>query len=1110
MSAKRVRGSLKQDGTTIVLKNGATDEATLSKGANTSASNFVLPAYNGTDSLVSQNSTDTLANKTIDGDQNTVQDLALTSLKTEAGSPNQVLRRNVSGTVVADKTAPTGDFVGTTDSQTVTNKTIDADNNLISNIGDSEIAAAAAISLSKLAALTASRALQTGAGGVVEASTVTSAELGQLSGLSSNIQTQINAKVAKAGDTMTGFLTLSADPTSALHAATKAYADALSNGLRWKTPVRVASTAAVSIATGLENGDTVDGVVLATGDRVLLKNQAPSSDNGIYVVVVSGAASRAADAATATDLTNAVVFVDQGTANANRGYIQTDTLTTLADPQTWTQNFGASLYVADGDGLQLSGNVFSLELDGSTLSKSASGLKVATNGVTNNEVATGIAATKLADGSVDNTEFQRLGTAGTAGSGNLITTDGTQALTNKDYDGGVASNARRLTLPSDTKTNLDALTRKEGTLVYATDLDKVFFDNGTTLVEVGSGSGQGELNNITNSSVSTDTTGWFAQGTTTAVRQSTGGPLDPLIPTALRIDAGSATNYVRYRWTMPSALKQRKLKWEWFQRPEGTNGNEWKVEVHTNTASDYTGTDAELALSTDSSGDTLLPAATGKFTTTFDADASDYYEIRYIRVTGSDYLDITNVIVGPGIQPQGAVVEEWKSFTPTWLSTGTAPTFSANAGKSRRVGDTLELEVNFTTLVSSASTGEVEMTLPYGLTVDTTKITAATASQVLGTATFNDVGVAVVPLSIRVGNTSAGVIFIKNVTGTADTIDWPEIGNSDQFGFRATLPIAEWAGAGTVNLAQNDVQFAADDGAADVFGPEGALVPNVAFATGTTTRSFSFQTPPQTSDLFIVELSEATGRPFSDVAARYPYMTGNNAVAGNVYGVRGRWSSATQYDVTFGQQGDKVDVSNVSNGTTSWATLFAAGARFRVRKISGGNAVGFGEVAQNSSGLVKSAGQLKGTNTNDSAATGYVGEYVAAVLARSSRDALVSGTAEDLSGLSITLTAGHWKIGAVAGFLPTAGTTITQLNVATSTTSATMPSVNQIAISDSSGNMRTTFSQASANNGGLDVSLQVPDHDVKLTATTTFYPVVSASFSGTLQAWGQIYAWRVR
>ena len=67
------------------------------------------------------------------------------------------------------------------------------------------------------------------------------------------------------------------------------------NGLSWKQPVRVASTANVAIATGLENGDSIDGVTLATGNRVLLKNQTAPEENGIYVVVASGAASRSSD-----------------------------------------------------------------------------------------------------------------------------------------------------------------------------------------------------------------------------------------------------------------------------------------------------------------------------------------------------------------------------------------------------------------------------------------------------------------------------------------------------------------------------------------------------------------------------------------------------------------------------------------------------------------------------------------------------------------------------------------------------------------------------------------------------------------------------------------------
>ncbi len=85
-----------------------------------------------------------------------------------------------------------------------------------------------------------------------------------------------------------------------------------------KAAVRVATTATGTLATAYENGDTVDGVTLATGDRILLKDQSSGAENGIYVVAASGAPTRATDFDTAAlAFQGALIYVKAGTANAN-------------------------------------------------------------------------------------------------------------------------------------------------------------------------------------------------------------------------------------------------------------------------------------------------------------------------------------------------------------------------------------------------------------------------------------------------------------------------------------------------------------------------------------------------------------------------------------------------------------------------------------------------------------------------------------------------------------------------------------------------------------------------------------------------------------------------
>ena len=94
-------------------------------------------------------------------------------------------------------------------------------------------------------------------------------------------------------------------------------------GFSWKMPVRVATTAAGTLASSFESGDTVDGVVLAAGDRILIKNQAAGADNGIYVVGITGAPTRATDFDTDEEAEGAACFVSEGTANGNAVYVCT-------------------------------------------------------------------------------------------------------------------------------------------------------------------------------------------------------------------------------------------------------------------------------------------------------------------------------------------------------------------------------------------------------------------------------------------------------------------------------------------------------------------------------------------------------------------------------------------------------------------------------------------------------------------------------------------------------------------------------------------------------------------------------------------------------------------
>ena len=309
--------------------------------------------------------------------------------------------------------------------------------------------------------LTASRALQSNGSGKVEVSDVTTTELGYLDGVTSAIQTQLDAKqtsdaqltdiagltptdsnfivgdgsnfVTESGATARtslglgsiatqaannvsisgGAVTGLGSPSASSDAATKNYVDQAVAGLRTRIIAEAGSTANVNLSNGLENGDTIDGVTLVTGDRVLLKDQTDATENGLYLAVSSGAASRDPEHNTIAELSGGMVVVNQGTANDNKIFLcTTDSDGVIGSTNiTYSQITPANVGTVTSVGVADSGS---------------SEFTVANSPITSSGTIT------LAVNSIANTKITGLGTASTKTVGtsanNVVQLDGSAKL----------------------------------------------------------------------------------------------------------------------------------------------------------------------------------------------------------------------------------------------------------------------------------------------------------------------------------------------------------------------------------------------------------------------------------------------------------------------------------------------------------------------------------------------------------------------------------------------------------------------------------------------------------------------------------------------------------
>lgn len=409
-------------------------------------------------------------------------------------------------------------------------------------------------------------------------------------------------------------------------------------------------------------------------------------------------------------------------------------------------------------------------------------------------------------------------------SGTIATIAGTQVLTNKDYDGGVAANTSRVTFPKDTLANITALTRKEGTVWYASDVDKLYKDDGVSLTEIGSGSGG--INYIGNPDAEGGTSGWatYADAAGVAPVDGTGGSpsitwtqsaSSPLRGTNNFLLTKGATNRqgdgVSYDFTIASADKAKPLNISF----------EYAISANAVAGSDSATGDINVYIVADPSGTPTviqpapykMPGGTGnpwKFSGTFQTLSNVTSYRLCLHVAGTNASAATyqfdNFIVGPQILMYGAPVTDWNSYTPTTQGLGTIAT---NSSQWRRVGDSMEVNIKFTTGTVSAS--EMRVNLPTGYTVGT----PFSAITVVGK--FARGSAAATSPKQGTVKALAGNAYLTFGTDDYTTGSDPVgtnrngdaiMGSSETFSFSALVPIAGW-GSNTVMSQDSDTRVVA-------------------------------------------------------------------------------------------------------------------------------------------------------------------------------------------------------------------------------------------------------------------------------------------------------------
>lgn len=420
-----------------------------------------------------------------------------------------------------------------------------------------------------------------------------------------------------------------------------------------------------------------------------------------------------------------------------------------------------------------------------------------------------------------------------------------------------------------------------------------------------------------------------------------------------------------------------------------------------------------------------LPTGTVKFRGFYipSSTSNDQYALRLRKVAAvDDDFQIDSLFVGPQSLAQGAVVTAWQSYTPTFSNLVGGANISF---KWRRVGSNVEINGRFQTTTASPSSSTLGIGIPSGLTIDSNSISDfalinqyGTASLYLFSTSLTQTNKFSVALESGTAGTSA---FILTQSAGVARVRESDLGQNNYVEVSCTIPISQWS-SGTTTLADRAVEEYAwnsntansNDLTSFAYGPDGTQFGS--YSSATVTKRVRFQTPILSTDSIILEAKDGAN------AQWVPYHQSRYASLSSTTGMACAVINTTDVDVYFGSSGY---AATVYAGASAWSGVAGTNTyKWRLRKVSGGAAVGFPVSARNivgdTSGSVVPTGMIgeiisSKTSAATATTTGVYFDAATITLAASGTYRLDSSVRYVLNGATITLWQGELFFGTTTG-----------------------------------------------------------------------------------------------